>query len=128
MKLATLYWAWAWPTGLRKSFKQRLDPQCMAPYVDLINEANQSPNDCPICSGPCISGDYALIWVTAYIPGAERLDTSMAMHPACFNDQVQHFTEGAVQMPDRHASDGGPKAPLPENPWASLGIKPVAST
>ena len=127
--MATVYWAWYWPSGDRRSYKQRFDPICAMPILAMLRSSLESPDDCAGCHER-ITGDADVqVWWTLYLPGREREDWSLLYDAACFERDADRFTAGADRLLDRTAGGGGPPAPSTRVvPWETIGLHPTEST
>ncbi len=128
-KMAGFYWAWTWPTGDRRAYKQFFDFECATPVLRDLVRVERHPDECLQCGiMPSTSEGEVLVWCTYYLPGKERQDACLPFHPACFEGRADRFSHNAVRLADKGVGGGGTPSPNPGNrwdSWASMGIEPL---
>ncbi len=121
-KMAGFYWAWTWPTGDRRAYKQLLDFECSTTALRRIVRSQKEQPECNECGGKTDpQAGEVLVWTTYYLPGKDRADACLVFHPACFEQVAQQFVHNAVRLPERRVGGGGSPAPhpgRPQNAWA----------
>lgn len=116
--MATVYWAWTWPTGDRRCYKQFFDPQCFASVVTKINAADN--NDLCFMCGQLAATDQDLnLYATYYVPKHDRADAFLSIHEACLSQGDQYFMQNAIRMPNRQEHVTPPSREHPKDPWDS---------
>lgn len=128
-KLATVYWAWYWPSGDRRSYKQRFDPICAMPTFAKLNWSIDNEGHCPVCREHTGDSPDVTLWATAYVPGHEAAAYALDYHARCFEQIADELTVGAQRLLDRPLlGAGGPPPRAEVDPWDGFEVKGVAST
>lgn len=120
IKMMTVYWAWTWPTGDRRCYKQFFDYSCAASLVPKI-EAKDSTDACYLCNQVAATADDINLYATYYVPGRDRLDAFLTIHESCLSRGEQYFTKNSVRMPERTQDQRVQAAERKGNPWDSWG-------
>ena len=126
-KMASVYWAWTWPTGDRRSFKQLRCVQHSVALAEMCARAKANVQDCTACGEEFSDIDTPVtVWATVYFPHRERIDAWADFHARCFEAAEPAFRLGATRLPDRKGPGRG--APRPghedDDPWRAIGIPP----
>lgn len=125
--MASVYWAWTWPTGLRMAYKQQLcveDAGQLAAYC-VASQSNYAL--CFKCHEPFGNNtEPVTVWITAYFPHRERIDAYADFHAGCHEQVVPELMQGAQRMADRGSERGAPRPDLEADPWAALGLAPAS--
>jgi len=128
-KMASFYWAWTWPTGDRRAYKQLLDFECSTKHLRRIVRAEENERRCVECQelvDPSVG--EVVVWGTVYLPKKDRLDVGLPFHPSCWEESCEGFTRNATRLSDRQEQAGGPPPATQRNKWdswASIGIDPA---
>jgi hypothetical protein len=127
-KLATIYWAWTWPTGNRLAYKQHYDPGCISIWNKAIMIGRKPQPHCSECDEEFVNGiSRVSVWATIYLPKQERIDDMIEFHPDCFEAVVDRLTAHATILPNGGSGSGtGAPSPEPEPwpDWADLDLRP----
>jgi hypothetical protein len=127
-KLATIYWAWTWPTGDRRAYKQFFDSDCIGVWNMPLQVAHKQSAHCSGCGEKVTDDERSIaVWATIYLPGRDRIDDVLEYHVPCFEKNAERFTMNAQRLPVR-PEGSGTGAPVPEPQewpdWASIRIVP----
>jgi len=122
-KMATVYWGWNTPTGVRGSCKQRFDPEhFLVLWAELKKHSQNSNGTCPSCAGDMSESSF-MVWATIYPPHHDRVDAALEVCTDCREQLVEQITMRSELLMDRGAGGGGPlPQPTRPDPWAALGI------
>lgn len=115
--MASFYWRWTWPSGDRRAFKQFFDSECVHTPIELLQEPNGEPQECPICRKMVEQWPSVTVWSTYYVPGQEAGSGCVEYHESCFQVAEEGFMRNAVRLTDRAAVGAGGPPPRPGNPW-----------
>lgn len=126
-KLATIYWAWTWPSGDRRCYKQWFDATCFHTVIEKLNRSDNT-DQCFFCGELAATVDDLNLYATYYIPGRERADGFATMHQNCLMNGEHQLTQNGVRMPDRGRDFVQQVLPITGNPWDSwdqMGLRPL---
>lgn len=121
VRMMTMYWAWTWPSGDRRCYKQHFDYECAAGVVQKVEKADNT-DLCFMCGELAAMTSDINLYATYYIPGRDRLDAFLTIHEVCLTKGDQYFTQQATRMPERSQSDRAKANGVKGNPWDSWGV------
>jgi len=120
-KLATVYWATT-DQGVRSAWKQRFCAACFPSLYEALRTMRDHSEQCPECNMPLLPDQIVTYWATVYVPGSERLDTSLDVCFECRSTVLSQLRRGATDLENRRAGEGGPlPQPQAASPWDALG-------
>jgi hypothetical protein len=127
--MATFYWAWFWPSGDRRAYKQLVDPICAMGIIKRVNDAIAQDDHCIRCHERINGSPEVVVWATIYIPFRERLDVGLPYDAACFEKEADLYSKGGQRLLDRAPAvllqEGGPP---PGAAWDEWDLVHQAST
>jgi hypothetical protein len=128
--MASAYWAWTWPTGDRRSYKQHICAEHVDAISSWIKYDKASLQTCYSCEEEFKEFETVVtVWFTLYVPKRERYDGCLDLHVTCHEQAVDGFMLNAERLRDRPMSGrGAPRPDLELAAWDALGIYPVEST
>jgi len=128
-KMASFYWNWTSPTGLRMGYKQLVDAQCSDPYRVLRDTVDDDIRRCAHCGDELHQELTTDLYCTSYVPGRDREDWMVEYHLACFEQAHEAYTRGATRLPDRNQTgSGAPRSPGQGTGWESWDQQGVVAT
>jgi hypothetical protein len=128
-KGCSVYWAWKWPTGDRRAYKQLRCVEHSASIALMCARAAQNVATCTHCFKPFEPEEPSVtVWATVYFPHRERIDAYADFHARCFEEAEESLRVGARRLPDRGSGRGAPRPDLEPDPWTALGIDALEST
>jgi hypothetical protein len=126
-KMVSVYWAWTWPTGDRRAYKQHLCVEDAAELATYVRNSRLDYQLCFRCNEPLREDSTRVtVWITAYFPKHDRIDAYADFHVSCHNEVVPYLVQGAERLDDRGSGWGAPRPDLEADPWQALGLTPAS--